>query len=227
MPQSLSQHTRYPASARWLHWGMAGALVAMIVLGLFMSGLPLDHAARSSLMMGHLATGLLLLLSAGVRLRLRLRGVMPELPAAYAPWERGLAGSVHSLFYLLMFGLPLLGLGVWLLDPFVMGPGLAGQSVTLGNLTGWLHWFHYLGAWLLVLALIFHVAGAMRGVVHRDLSRRVLWRMLPAGRAATLGRAEQTGDESGPVNPRERAGERRRAGGHAGGGGKAARRTRS
>lgn len=226
MPQSLSQHTRYPASARWLHWGMAAALVAMIILGLIMSGLPLDHAARSSLMMGHLATGLLLLLSAGVRLRLRLRGVMPALPAAYARWERGLAGSVHALFYLLMFGLPLLGLGVWLLDPFVMGPGLAGQSVALGNLTGWLHWFHYLGAWLLVLALVFHVAGALRGVIHRDASRRVLWRMLPAGGAGATRRSEKDGERA-PVSPRERAGEPRRAGGHAGGRGKAARRTRS
>jgi len=158
---------------------MALALVGMVFFGLSMSSLPLGHAARPWMMGAHLATGLLIFTGAFFRLRLRRAGGVQPLPAVYRGWERGLANAVHALFYALMFGLPLLGLLVWILDPFVPGPGLAGQSLVLGSLTGWLHWLHYLGAWLLLLALIVHVTGALRGIFSSEPERQVLKRMLP------------------------------------------------
>jgi cytochrome b561 len=170
--------THYPRTVQWLHWIMALALIGMVVFGLFMGSLPLSDDRRNLFMLVHLATGVVLLLAAGLRLRWRLQGRMPELPEVYRPLERALAQIVHAMFYVLMFGLPLLGLSVWLLDPFVWGPGLAGQSIALANLTGWLHWGHYLGAWLLLALLVVHVIGALRGLTSKVPERQVLRRML-------------------------------------------------
>ncbi len=175
-PELIKRHTR---PVIWLHWLMAAALVGMVIFGLIMSSLPLGHAARPWMMGAHLATGLLIFTGAIFRLRLRRAGAVERLPAVYRAWERALANSVHALFYGLMFGLPALGFMVWLLDPFVPGPGLAGQSLVLGSLTGWLHWLHYLGAWLLLSALVVHVIGALRGSFSAVPERRVLKRMLP------------------------------------------------
>jgi cytochrome b561 len=169
--------THYPRPVQWLHWTMAVGLIAMVLFGLFMGSLPLSDERRNALMLAHLVTGLVLLVGVLLRLRWRLQGRMPALPSAYRRGERVLARAVHAAFYALMLGLPLLGLSVWLLDPFVYGPGLAGRSIALANLTGWLHWGHYLGAWLLLALLVVHVIGALRGVFHADPERRVLKRM--------------------------------------------------
>lgn len=169
----------YPRSIRRLHWAMALGLLGMVLFGLFMGSLSLEDPRRGLLMRLHLMVGLLLLAAAMLRLRWRLQGRIPDLPSVYGRFEAALARAVHGLFYVLMIGLPLLGLGVWLLDPFVAGPGLAGQSVALGDLAGWLHRAHYLGAWLLLAAVLVHLIGALRGLRSATPERRVLWRMLP------------------------------------------------
>jgi cytochrome b561 len=173
---------------------MAIALVAMVVFGLFMGSLPLSDERRSVMMLAHLATGLALLVAVLVRLRWRLQGRMPPLPDVYGRWERGLVHGVHATFYGLMILLPLLGLTVWLLDPFVNGPGFARQSVALANLSGWLHWGHYLGGWLLLLLLLVHAVGAFRGLLSRDPERRVIRRMIsapPSGKNETPATSER------------------------------------
>lgn len=170
--------TCYPRSVQILHWLMAAGLIGMVLVGLYMGSLPLSAELRDALMMGHLATGLLLLIAVAIRLRWRMQGRMPGVPSVYRGWERVLVRVVHGGFYVLMIGLPLLGLSVWLLDPFVFGPGLAGQSIALANLAGWLHWGHYLGAWLLLGLVLIHVVGAVRGLFSADPQRRVLVRML-------------------------------------------------
>jgi len=174
--------TYYPRSVQILHWVMAIGLIGMVLLGLFMGSLPLSDERRDLLMVGHLVTGCLLLLAVAIRLRWRVQGKMPSLPSAYGGWERRLTQAVHAGFYVLMIGLPVLGLSVWMLDPFVFGPGLAGQSIALANLAGWLHWAHYLGAWSLLALFSVHLVGAMRGLFSADPERRVLHRMLSAAR---------------------------------------------
>ena len=167
---------------------MAFALTGMILFGLFMGSLPLSDPRRDGFMVAHLSSGVLVLVLTGIRLRWRLEGRMPALPKVYRDWEKRLARMVHAAFYGLMLALPLLGLMVWLLDPFVFGPGLAGQSIALANLNGWLHWCHYLGAWMLLLLLGVHVAGAIRGSFSRDPERKVLRRMTGAESGAQSSR---------------------------------------
>ena len=191
--------TRYPKSVQILHWLMAAGLIGMVLVGLYMGSLPLSDERRNALMLGHLATGLLLLIAAVIRLRWRGQGRMPGLPSVYRGWERVLAQAVHAGFYVLMIGLPLLGLSVWLLDPFVFGPGLAGQSIALANLAGWLHWGHYLGGWLLLALVSIHVVGAFRGLFSADPERRVLLRLVGSNRPDRAGIATPSKSRSRPV----------------------------
>jgi len=186
--------TYYPRFVQILHWLMAIALVSMVLFGLFMGSLPLSDSRRDAMMLAHLATGTMLLIAVVVRLRCRLKGEMPPLPSVYRGWERRMAHGVHAAFYVLMIGLPLLGLSVWLLDPFVYGPGFAGQSIALANLAGWLHWGHYLAGWLLLLLLLVHVLGAARGLFSVDPERRVLYRMIGSARSGRAGTGGNSGD---------------------------------
>lgn len=161
-----------------LHWLMTVLLMSMIGLGLFMGSLPRGHALKPFLLNGHVATGLLILLLLGYRLvlRHRYRSVRPALPSQYSRLRKRIAQSVHIALYALMLGLPLVGLGVWALDPFVGGPALFGEGVWISNAAGQLHQLHYLGAWLLFGLVLMHVLG---GMSVDDQGRRVLHRMWP------------------------------------------------
>ncbi|MDX1626795.1 MAG: cytochrome b/b6 domain-containing protein [Wenzhouxiangellaceae bacterium] len=85
---------------------------------------------------------------------------------------------MHVAFYVLMVGLPLMGLAVWLLDPHLGGPALLGPGLWPGRLADWAHSVHYLAAWLLVMLLGLHVAAAL---MPDGTRRRPLSRMLPGG----------------------------------------------
>jgi cytochrome b561 len=163
----------------WLHWLMAGALVVMVLLGLIMAGLPRGDETKQWMLNIHLGLGVTVLLAAIWRLRLRRIRSLPPLPESYRGWERGLVRVVHGGFYVLMLAMPLAGLTVWLLDPFLDGPGLAGQSLAMTEWAARVYTVHYLGAWLLIALVIVHLAGALRGQFGKNVERRVLQRMLP------------------------------------------------
>ena len=163
----------------WLHWLMAAALVVMVLFGLIMAGLPRGDDTKQWMLYVHLGLGLMVLVAAIWRLRLRQTRPVPPLPEPYRPWERWLVGFVHGGFYALMLLMPLAGLSVWLLDPFLGGPGLAGQSLAFTELAARIYTVHYLGAWLLIVLVVVHLAGALRGQFGKDAGRRVLRRMLP------------------------------------------------
>ncbi|MCA1778456.1 MAG: cytochrome b/b6 domain-containing protein [Xanthomonadaceae bacterium] len=138
---------------RRLHWLMALLLPSMVGFGLYFGSLARGSAWKALLLDLHAVLGLLLFVLALTRLWVRHR-LAAQLP------ESAIARFTHRLFYGLMLVLPLLGLGVWASDPFVGGPALLGRDVWVGNLAERLHQLHYLGAWLLLLTLLAHVAGA-------------------------------------------------------------------
>lgn len=140
---------------------MAVLLLLMIGIGLFMGSLPRGDELKALLIQWHLIVGCVVLILAFCRLILRFRMVLPALPDRYPPWRRRLIAAVHAGFYVLMIGLPVLGLSVWAIDPFVGGPAIFGEAVWVSNTAGYLHRLHYLGAWLLLLLLVLHVTGAM------------------------------------------------------------------
>ncbi len=146
-----------------LHWILALLLSIMLVLGLYMGSLVRTDPLKPWLLNWHLAIGASVFVLSLWRLGLRLGDRSADHRYRALPvLEQGLIRLVHVGFYGLMLGLPVAGFGIWLLDPFVAGPGLAGQSVERLELVGRLHRVHYLGAWLLVGLLIVHLGGVLR-----------------------------------------------------------------
>lgn len=167
---------RYAKPLRRLHWLLAVLLVTMVLFGLWMGMLDRSDPLKALVLPWHLTTGALVFALTLWRLWIRRthRALFASAHSTLPPARRALAASVHALLYLLLLGLPLLGFGVWILDPH-LGPAPFGDGVAIGNWSERLHRLHYLGAWSLAVLLPVHVTGALI----RDRSgHRPLKRML-------------------------------------------------
>lgn len=105
----------YGAVAIALHWLMAVLLIALIVLGLYMSSLP-DvgfNKDKILLVLYHKEYGILALGLAVVRLAWRVGNVLPALVEQLPGWQKVAARFVHLCFYGFMLGLPISG---WLMS---------------------------------------------------------------------------------------------------------------
>jgi cytochrome b561 len=165
--------------ARALHWGMALALVAMMVLGWVAQGLP-TSPTKLKLFAWHKSCGILLLGLTLLRLAWRLANPTPALPQGLPRWQRRAAAASHAVLYLLMLAMPLSG---WVIHsaanfplkvfglfrlPHIVGPGKDLQH--LGE------WAHLALFWVLAGALVLHAGAALHH--HLVLRDPVLRRML-------------------------------------------------
>ena len=100
---------RYTRTAITLHWLIAALVVAMLLLGLVMTGVPRQTPMRGTLFNLHKSLGLVVLVLVIARLAWRLSHHPPPLPADVPPWNRQLAGLTHAAFYVLLLAQPLLG----------------------------------------------------------------------------------------------------------------------
>ena len=169
----------------WLHWAAAVLVVGMVGVGTFMGGLERGDPLRALLLPWHLAAGLCVLLITLARLVLARRQPGPGMPESYGRFERGLAHGVHAGMYALMLLLPLLGLGIWFIDPYLLETPGRDFALWRTETAAWLHRLHFLGAWTLVALAAVHVVGAVRGSFSRRPDRRVLRRMLWPRRSAS------------------------------------------
>lgn len=99
---------RYSGVAMAFHWAIA-ILVTMNWLIAEQAG-DMEGPLRGEIMSYHKAWGMLILALSLGRLAWRLTHKPPPMPAHYKTWERGLAHTVHIIFYALIIGLPL---GAW------------------------------------------------------------------------------------------------------------------
>jgi cytochrome b561 len=156
---------RYTVVAILLHWAIAGLILFMIWLGWNME----DNETRFQL---HKSIGIAILFLSVARVLWRWRNPPPPLPDDMTPWEKRLSHGVHVAFYALMIGLPLLG---WLLvstSSFQVSTVLFGTvswphlPFTEGLRGGVVHdvteFLHSKGAWVLIVLLGLHVAGAIK-----------------------------------------------------------------
>lgn len=100
---------RYGAVAMTLHWLLAGAILFMLWLGLFMTSLEETDPRTFPLFQIHKSIGLTILVLTLARLLWRLGNPVPPLPEGMRGWERLSARAVHVLFYVLMVAIPLFG----------------------------------------------------------------------------------------------------------------------
>lgn len=181
--------SRYTGVAIALHWAMAILILFMIWLGWNMD----DNEARYQL---HKSVGITLLFLTVARIAWRLLNPPPPEPEGLKPWEQRLSGAVHFAFYALMVIIPLAG---WLLvsiSPFQISTVLYGaidwphlpftSGLRSGNdaLHAIVENVHSKGAWVIIVLLGLHVAGALKHELGGEDG--VLKRMIPGlfGKAA-------------------------------------------
>ena len=172
--------SRYTTVAIILHWVMAALILFMIWLGWNMDG----NEARYQL---HKSIGITLLFLTVTRILWRAANPPPPLPNEMPTHEKLASHLVHIAFYGLMIILPLAG---WVLVstskfkvPTVLfgsisWPHLPAPDFLRGDIAHTIiETIHSKGAWLLIILLVLHVAGAVKHEIGGEDG--VLKKMLP------------------------------------------------
>jgi len=169
----------YNRGAIALHWITAALIVANLVLGVSMVGLPISPRKLSWYVV-HKSIGITIFLLTSLRLAWRALRPHPA-PVAMPAWQRRAAVASHALLYALLFAIPVSG---WVYSSatgvqvvylgLIPLPDLVARNRALGDV---LRLVHVGLNMVLVVVVCLHVAAAVRHhVVDRD---RVLARMLP------------------------------------------------
>ena len=171
-------NSTYTPVARGLHWLMAALIAGLLILGIYMSDLPLSPD-KLQLYAWHKWAGASVFLLVWLRLAWRLGHPPPPLPATLSRRMQWAAHAGHALLYGLMFAIPLSG---WLMSSakgvptvwfgLLTIPDLLARNRELGDLLQQLHKALNL---LLMLTLAGHIAAALwhRFVLKDDTLRRM------------------------------------------------------
>jgi cytochrome b561 len=175
------------------HWLTALAVFGLVGLGWVMADLPLG-ATKLELYGLHKSIGVLVLVVTLARIAWRFRQPGPGALASQAAWEHRLAKAVHLALYACLLGLPLSG---WIASSGAGFPVSVFGLVTLPDLVAadpavkdGAAAVHGVLAWVLVVSITLHVAGALKHhVLDRDDTLR---RMLPHGSVSSEASTLQT-----------------------------------
>jgi cytochrome b561 len=171
-------NTTYTPVAKSLHWLMALLILGLLVLGTYMSELPLSPQ-KLELYAWHKWAGVTIFLLVWLRLAWRVAHRPPGLPASLSPRMRLAAHAGHAALYVLMVLIPLSG---WLMSSakgfqtvwfgVLPIPDLIGKDRLLGEI---LQQVHEALSSLLMLTLAGHVAAALwhHFVLKDDTLRRM------------------------------------------------------
>lgn len=160
----MTTQPRYSATAIALHWLLAMAILASLLVGNFMSDLPVSPL-RLKLVSWHQWAGVTILALSFVRLGWRLaHRPPPDVPMAR--WQRNAAHATHIAMYALFFAVPLAG---WAYSsaaglPVVWFGALALPDFVAADkaLAASLKPLHALLAYTLAALVALHVAAAIK-----------------------------------------------------------------
>lgn len=187
--QLRNSSERYGLVAIALHWTIAALFMSQVALGAFMTTLPLTDPRVFPLYQTHKSIGFVIFLLVVVRLVWRITGKTPPFPASLPRWQARAAVAVHSLLYLALLLMPLLGWVVVSASPLGIPTLIFGKLVIphipfvvkspdrqmIGSVASWAHWAL---AWAASIAVGGHIAAALlHHIVEKDA---ILKRMLPA-----------------------------------------------
>lgn len=168
----MSRDTRrFTLPARILHWLMAAAILAMLLIG---AGMVSTTTSRyPALLAWHRPIGLAILILALIRLAVRLTHRPPPLPADLPAIQVAAAKGSHYLLYALMIGMPLIG---WAMQsaggyPITVWKGLELFPILPHDIVvyGWLRLAHGLLAYAFFLLILGHLGAALfHALVRRD-----------------------------------------------------------
>jgi cytochrome b561 len=108
-PNAPHPAASYRQPAKLLHWGIAGLLVLMVVIGQVMVIEGLPRLLQNSLYLLHKNGGVIVGLLMLLRLGFRLVYPPPSLPVTIAPLQARLAGLTHALLYGMVFVMAISG----------------------------------------------------------------------------------------------------------------------
>lgn len=169
-------------TSRFLHWIIAVTLLGMIAAGFYMSNFEVWALYSIHKSIGVIIFGFIL-----ARVIWRLKNGWPESVRAYPKWEHGLAVVIHWLLLIGSVVMPISGMiysgfsghgfGVFGLSIVSAQYTAAGEVIPVNeSLSEIGHEIHELAAFILVAAIILHVAGALKHhIIDKD---RTLLRML-------------------------------------------------
>lgn len=175
---------RYTGVAIALHWLMAIAIIGMLGVGLWMTGLK-TSPTKIEIYTWHKWVGLTILALAALRLVWRAYNPPPLFAESIPAWQLRVAALTHRLAYALMFAMPLTG---WLQNSaagfpltwfgLFKVPALVERDKAM--FAFWQQTHEYL-SWALMALIALHVLAALKHhFVDRDDTLR---RMLPGTRA--------------------------------------------
>lgn len=158
----MNSNTHFNILARFLHWLMAAAILAMLLIGVMMVTSLQYHTV---LLNWHRPLGIVILALVLIRLVNRLRNPPPPLPADLPKWQVLAAHASHWLLYALMLALPLIGWAmlsaggypIKMTDELYL-PAILPQSAVL---YGFLRPLHGLLAYLFFFTIMGHLAAAL------------------------------------------------------------------
>jgi len=175
----MADIVRYTLIQRLLHWLIALLAIGALAVGLTLGTLGFDGTmaafgkeTTNALYHYHKSFGVLILGLMVLRLLVRLTLGRPAYATPLTGFERAASNTVHTLFYLVLLALPVVG---WLATAAsgypveFFGstlPGLIGEDKALGES---LFQLHGLLGWVLLGLILIHVAAALRHLwVKRD-----------------------------------------------------------
>jgi cytochrome b561 len=171
---------QYGSLAQLLHW-----LIFLLLLGLVLLGFILGHMDKGPLKTDwvdtHKVTGMLVLGLIVMRYCWRLSNTKVTPLASLSIWERWSAHVIHSLFYLVIFGMCISG---WVMatasgkPPSFWGHTLPAPGISLNSaIDNWGWTAHSTLTWVLIGLFALHVLAVLK---HQFCDRsNVLRRMWP------------------------------------------------
>ncbi len=161
----------YGLVAKLFHWLIAVMIIALLPIGLFMSGME-NSPLKFQVFAMHKSFGLLVFFLGLTRIAWRFVSPPPDHLDSHEHWEVTLASAAHFWLYVCIIGMPLSG---WLMSsagefpvPFFgfQMPHLIGKDESLMGLFGQTH---EILAYTLLFVLGLHVAGALKHhVIDKD-----------------------------------------------------------
>lgn len=181
----MTDTPRWHILHRSLHWVMALAIIAMLLMGAIMTDMA-DGPVKLKIYALHKSIGFTLLLLLLLRLSLRLLIARP--PESVHGWQKAAALGGHIGLYGLMLGMPLSG---WLLNSAANFPlnwfgWLSIPSIAAADETAKLFYrdIHEIFAWILTGLIALHALAALQH--HCFKKDGVLQAMLPSRTGALL-----------------------------------------
>jgi cytochrome b561 len=177
---------RYTKTAIILHWVVGLLIIAMLALGLWMSGLPKDApktatfdlfnwglytvtlpepvSVRTFYFNLHKSIGITVMALILLRIFWRLTHVAPAFPDTMKGWEKILADLGHKALYVMMVVLPLSGFIMSIYSKWgILWFGLPlVDGLDNPQLRDFFKAVHEISAWIILALIVVHVAAAIK-----------------------------------------------------------------